>query len=239
MYSMEWFSTFSETIRTDVVEREVDALAGHLPLSAYRRLLDVGCGSGRVAGPLSSRGYLVTGIDINASALRRARRAAPGPRYVALDQQHVGLPGWRFDAALVLWNSVGFVSRTADEITFAGLHRVIRPDGLLALDMYHPQWLVQNADRSSSERGSQSVTWRRWVDEGRLHNRIQYGSGRTDEIDFEVYRPDELGDRVTSIGFELCGSMVWWDETVPPSPDHARYQLLFRRTSKSHAGGAA
>lgn len=230
MYSPEWFSTFSATIPRAAIDREVEALVRLFPVAKYRRLLDVGCGIGRVAGPLASRGYVVTGIDVNLTALHEAHRVAPGPAYVALDQRHVGLPSWRFDAAFVLWNSIGFVSRDVDEITLGGLHRVIRPSGLLALDMYHPAWLVQNAARRSPPQPDETVTARRWLQDGRLHNRIEYPSGRADQIDFHVYTPEELLAAMERLGFELDCSMVWWDPSIAPSEEHARYQMLFRRS---------
>ena len=231
MYSPEWFSTFSATVPPEVVEREVEGLARLFSLPDHRRLLDVGCGIGRVAGPLAARGYSITGIDINTGALRQAQRLAPGPTYVALDQQHVGLPEWQFDGAFVLWNSIGFINRTVDEITLTGLARVIRPDGVLVLDMYHPEWLEQIAPQPSPRQSAPEVTTERWVEAGRLHNRIDYGGGRTDSIDFEIYRPEELVALIEPLGFEFRSNMVWWDSLVSPSSDHARYQSLFRRSS--------
>lgn len=232
MYSADWFSTFSSTIPTEVVDREVAALAGLFAAPEYVRLLDVGCGIGRVAGPLAARGYSVTGIDINVSALRRARRDARGPTYIALDQQYIGEFRWQFDAAFILWNSIGFVSRNVDRTTLTGLHRVIRPDGLLALDMYHPDWLSQNADRPSPRQQRQDVTTRRWLQGGRLHNRIEYSGEHVDDIEFEVYRPEELERAALSAGFEIVSGMVWWDPSVAPGSDHPRYQILFRRPAE-------
>ena len=230
MYSPEWFSTFSATIPPVVIDREVEALAGLFPVAKYRRLLDVGCGIGRVAGPLAALGYVVTGIDVNPTALHEARRVAPGPVYVALDQRHVGLPGWRFDAAFVLWNSIGFISRDVDEATLGGLHSVIRPSGLLALDMYHPAWLAQHGDPPSPQQGDKTATVGRWLQGSRLHNRIEYPSGTVDQIDFDVYAPAELVAVVERLGYKLDRTMVWWDPSIAPSQDHARYQVLFRRT---------
>jgi SAM-dependent methyltransferase len=239
MYSADWFSTFSATIPADVVDREVEALVGLFPAPEYRRLLDVGCGIGRVAGPLATRGYSVTGIDISLTALRQARREAPGPNYVALDQRYVGEFGWRFDAAFILWNSIGFVSREVDRAILSGLHRVLRPDALLALDMYHPDWLIRNVDRPSPHQGGRDVATHRWLRDGRLHNRIEYSRERADHIEFEVYRPEEIEGVATTAGFETMLEMVWWDPSVPPSPDHARYQILFRRAASSRKAYAS
>jgi SAM-dependent methyltransferase len=229
MYSPEWFSTFSSTIPSAVIQREVDALSRLFPLSAYAELLDVGCGIGRIAGPLASRGYRLTGIDIDVSALRQAQQLEPGPTYIAMDQRHVGLPSWRFDAAFLLWNSIGFVSRVEDGATLSGLHSVIRSGGLLALDMYHPGWLELNADQPSPQQGPQTVSTQRWVQNGRLYNHIEYGNGVVDRIDFEVYWPDDLVALAGPLGFQLTQAMVWWDPMISPSQEHARYQLLFRR----------
>lgn len=236
MYSADWFRTFSATIPADAVDREVEALAGLFPAPEHRRLLDVGCGIGRVAGPLAARGYSVTGIDISLTALRQARREAPGPTYVALDQRYVGTLGWRFDGAFVLWNSIGFVSRDVDRTILSGLHHVLRPNALLALDLYHPDWLRRNADRPSPHQGGRDVTTHRWLQDGRLHNRIEYPGERTDHIEFEVYRPEEIKGLAATAGFDTILEMVWWDPSVPPGPDHARYQILFRRPA-DRAGG--
>ena len=87
MYSAAWFETFAATVPTAFTDAEVDGIARVLPAERHPRLLDVGCGIGRVAAPLSRRGYAVVGLDINVDALRHA---APGPTYVALDQRHGG-----------------------------------------------------------------------------------------------------------------------------------------------------
>ena len=100
MFSIEWFETFAAKVSEPILDLEMNGISRTLPLGRYRRILDVGCGIGRVAGPLASRGYLVTGVDVSLDALGVAQTRAPGPRYVALDQRHVGRMGWEFDAAL-------------------------------------------------------------------------------------------------------------------------------------------
>lgn len=229
IYSLEWFETFSATIPTSVIEGEVDRLVGLLPLNEYRRVLDVGCGVGRIAGPMHARGYLVTAIDVNVEALRTARIRAPGPSYVALDQHQVGRLRWRFDAALVLWNSIGFAGRSGDRQTLLGLWTVLRPDGALVLDLYHPGWLRRNEAQRTSERDGVSV--RRWVSGHRCFNEIQYGSGAIDRIDFDVYLPEEIRELAREADFEPGAAMVWWNPEICPGPQHARYQLICRRLS--------
>lgn len=62
------------------------ALAGDV---AGRRILDAGCGSGPLSAALRDRGAIVTGIDISAGMLERARRLGDDAR---LQQADLGSP---------------------------------------------------------------------------------------------------------------------------------------------------
>ncbi len=72
---------------------------------APARVLDAGCGTGRIAVRLHELGYDVVGIDVDASMLEHARLAAP-----ALDWRHADLTtldlGELFDAVLVAGNTI-------------------------------------------------------------------------------------------------------------------------------------
>lgn len=224
MYSMDWFRTFAETIPASRIAAEVDAICGLLPLEAHRRILDIGCGDGRIAAPLQERGYRVTGLDANVDVLRAARRRAPEVRHVALDQRHVGRMRWGFDGALVLWNSLGFADRAADLETLRGVRAVLRPGGRLLLDLYHPDWL--RAEGSGDSRRRDGVSIRRRVRGSRCLSVIRYPSGVTDAIEFEVYLPDEIRGLAREAGLEAGAGMVWWDPSVAPGPESPRYQLV-------------
>jgi len=55
---------------------EVDFLVKELALPPGAAIVDVGCGTGRHAIELASRGYRVTGVDLSAAMLAEARKAA-------------------------------------------------------------------------------------------------------------------------------------------------------------------
>jgi len=227
MYSAEWFETFAATVPAAIIEREIDALVRILPIERYRRVLDVGCGIGRIGGPLSSLGYAVTGVDINIDALRAAKQRWPAAAYVALDQQHTGRMRWEFDGALFMWNSIGFVGRDADLETLVGVASILRARGRVVFDLYHPGWLRQNERSGEPDRGATSV--RRWICGDRCCHEIRYESGRVDDIQFDVYEPDQIRELCRRAGLQSTTEMVWWDPTARPSADAPRYQVICER----------
>ena len=227
MYSAEWFETFAATVPSGIVETEIAGICRALPLGQFPRLLDVGCGIGRIAGPLASRGYAVTGLDVNVDALAMASCRAPGPHYVALDQRHIGQLRWRFDGALFLWNSLGFVGRSTDRETLAAVATVLRPGGQAVLDLYHPEWLLRH--ERAGEPDERGAVVRRWLRDRRCFNEIRYPSGRVDEIRFDVYLPDEMRELADRAGLEPGAAMVGWSLAALPSADAPRYQLVCQR----------
>ncbi len=228
MYSTEWFEAFATHRPVEAERAEFVAIASHIPLRDYPRVLDIGCGVGRIAGPLAARGYTVTGVDVSLPALSVARERAPGPQYIALDQRHVGRMRWEFDAVLVIWNSLGFVDRAADLETVAGFAAVLRPGGKVLFDMYHPDWMRDYA-RSAATAAPQPVSVRRWVDGRRCFHEVRYPSGHTDDIQFELYQPEELSELARAGGLIPGDPMTWWTPGRSPSANDARYQGVCTR----------
>ncbi len=221
MYSLQWFDAFAQPGQSGAAS-EVAAIGRLCPRPAFSRLLEIGCGTGRVSGPLASVGYDVVGIDINEEALRAAEIQAPGPRYLSMDQRDVGTLSLRFDAALLLWNSIGFTSRADDERTLRGVATVIRPGGKFLIDLYHPEWLSDQPDVPVKLSGA---TVRRWMSDARCFHIIEYENGDIDDIQFNVYTPDEIGAMLSDVGLQVQSRMTWWTTERAPTRACARYQL--------------
>ena len=97
------------------------------------RVLDAGCGTGRVALELSSRGVDVVGVDLDADLLERARAKGPGLTWVEADLADLGGVdlGPPFDLVVAAGNVIGFVAadRRADVVSACAHH--LAPGGCL------------------------------------------------------------------------------------------------------------
>lgn len=94
------------------------------------RILDAGCGPGRVADELYARGHLVVGVDVDPVLVEAAEVDHPGPRYEVADLSTLRpLPEAPFDAAVIAGNVLVFVApgtestvlaRVADQLVDGG-----------------------------------------------------------------------------------------------------------------------
>ncbi|MBN9334456.1 class I SAM-dependent methyltransferase [Devosia sp.] len=124
--------------RDEAMERfYVEATGG-----AARSVLELACGSGRVALPLAESGARVTAGDLSKTMLEQARTAAKrdGSRveFLELDMRDFDL-GRQFDAIVVAANSLMHLL-TAEDLggTFDAIRRHLAPNGVLAFDVFVP-----------------------------------------------------------------------------------------------------
>jgi ubiquinone/menaquinone biosynthesis C-methylase UbiE len=127
----EWDATIAETV------------GGYL--GTRQRVLDAGCGYGRMSGLLRDRGYQVVGMDLSESLLRSGRDSlAPGekPRVPFVVGNMIQLPfkAGCFDAVVCLWSAfqeiLGPLHQTA---VLAGFHRVLDAGGLCLIEGRPPR----------------------------------------------------------------------------------------------------
>jgi ubiquinone/menaquinone biosynthesis C-methylase UbiE len=138
------------------------------------RLLDLGCGTGRLLVALARRGYRVLGVDLSPEMLRVAaeKAAAAGVSVDLLRANLTELDALRdgaFDYAACLFSTLGMV-RGADNRRQAVGHafRVLRPGGVFVLhvhnrwfNFWNPEgrkWLLRDLwGRGDGERGDRTM----------------------------------------------------------------------------------
>jgi SAM-dependent methyltransferase len=107
-------------------------------------VLDVPCGTGRIAVPLAERGFTVAGLDISGTVLARAREDGPGLDFRQGDMRELPWADGSFDAVLNFWTAFGyFESQDEDERVLAEFARVLGPGGVFVLDTVNQLALIR------------------------------------------------------------------------------------------------
>jgi SAM-dependent methyltransferase len=109
------------------------------------RLIDLGCGTGRVAVPMAQSGHRVVGVDLSAEMLCVAGEKAAAAR-VRLDRLQVNivdlacLLDQSFDHAVCLFATLGMVAGpNARRRAIAETYRLLKPGGIFVFHV-HARW---------------------------------------------------------------------------------------------------
>src|SRR3954471_16550525 len=97
------------------------------------RVLDAGCGTGRVAIRLDQLGYRCVGVDVDAAMLAEARRAAPHLEWVQADLSEYDPAEERFDLVVAAGNVLPLVDRGTEARVIVNLANALVTGGLLVM----------------------------------------------------------------------------------------------------------
>jgi SAM-dependent methyltransferase len=149
----------------DETAAQIEVVLEHLPASGGR-VLDLGCGAGRIGGPVAAAGHEVLGVDSDPSQAS-VFEAAVGDcgRFVVgeLAGPHPATPGG-YDAVLLLGNVLMTVREPATlRAIFAAVEQVLAPDGVVIIDDFaEAGWDEIAAGRWADgldESGSMQMVW--------------------------------------------------------------------------------
>ncbi|MCS6852255.1 MAG: class I SAM-dependent methyltransferase [Gemmataceae bacterium] len=129
------------------------------------RLIDLGCGTGRLLIPFAQRGFWVLGVDLSAEMLRVAadKAQAAGVHVHLLRANLVQLEAitdGAFDYAACLFNTLGMIDGPANrQRVLDHAYRLLRPGGIFIghvhnrwFNLWDPQgrrWVLRNLVRSA------------------------------------------------------------------------------------------
>lgn len=125
-----------DTITAPFVETriETDFLEKVLREHNAKSVLDIGCGTGRHAIPLSKRGFRVTGIDSSRAMIRIAKAKTLKQRsrcqFLVRDCKKIGLAN-SFEAAYCMWNTFYLLPYRS---MLKSLHKALKEGGIFIID---------------------------------------------------------------------------------------------------------
>lgn len=116
-----------------------EATAGFVAERTGGPVLELGSGTGRLAGPLAARGVPVVGLDASVAMLRRSRASHPAVPVVAADMAEPPVRAESFGAVLVAFNTLfNLPSGALQRRALAGAARAVRADGLVVVEAFVP-----------------------------------------------------------------------------------------------------
>lgn len=211
-----------------------------------RRLLDVGCGTGKSFLPMLERGWEVTACDISASMLELARAKARGAaRLSVADMRKLPILG-EFDLVWALDDAINYLL-SVDELgeALSGMRANLAPGGLLMFDVNTLQtYRTFFAEEQRVERGGRQLVWRGQgsaeappgsISEARFE--IGAGQGGTDtetHVHHQRHFPEaEVLEQLTAAGLECLDVYGHGFDAVPKQPVeelvHSKIVFIARR----------
>lgn len=129
----QWFLQRFRDMRAagkDIVgeARLVDAMA---PRGS--RILDAGCGSGRIGGPLAALGHTVVGIDVDPVLIEAAKEDFPDVTWRVGDLAELDPAAWwadeKFDIAVAAGNVLPFLAPSTRRTVLTNIRGALAPGG--------------------------------------------------------------------------------------------------------------
>ena len=159
--SPRWFTETDEGHSQSYIERmrglasEGEDLAGEARLidamvKPRSRILDAGCGPGRVGAALFARGHEVVGVDVDPELIAAAREDHPGPIWIMSDLATLELAALGepepFDAVVIAGNVLAFVAPETETQVLARLAAHLVPDGFAVTGFHTDRYNITEFD---------------------------------------------------------------------------------------------
>jgi SAM-dependent methyltransferase len=236
-----WQILYSDPISPEQTARECAFIAGVVPLETHPRLLDLACETGRHSLSIASLGYTVTGVDIDPRVLQVARDRAVelGVEVELVEADLHDLRGLAepFDAIILFWQSFGFFSNEAQSGLFTEIHRLLRTDGVLILDVFNRLHYTRGGGNVTQFAAGAPTRTSAWSETERITEMLGYEEDRSmderrmvDLLDPHLFTLGEIAGIAHNHGLQLVLSCSGYDPKIAATAEHPKMQLVFRRS---------
>ncbi|ALE92259.1 SAM-dependent methyltransferase [Arthrobacter alpinus] len=124
-----WFIARFAGVRAEGLDLDGEARLADALASRSSRILDAGCGTGRVGGELARRGHRVVGVDLDAELIEAARLDYPDVDWRLGDLSTLSLPGEEFELIVCAGNVLPFLAPGTAASVLTGFRDHLAPGG--------------------------------------------------------------------------------------------------------------
>jgi 2-polyprenyl-3-methyl-5-hydroxy-6-metoxy-1,4-benzoquinol methylase len=125
----QWYVERFRALAREGADLEGEARLVDAMVERGSRVLDAGCGTGRLAGALHGRGHHVVGVDADPELVAAAEADHPGPSYVVADLAAMDLGAELFDLVVCAGNVMVFLAPGSERMVLERLRDHTRPGG--------------------------------------------------------------------------------------------------------------
>ena len=183
----EWFEEFFNGLYQDVLPKQFDPGRSVEQARTVKRLLkvrkgqcvcDLACGHGRLTIPLAQMGLEMTGLDLTAAFLKKARRFARQNgvdiRFIHRDMRDIDFQS-QFDAVFNWFTSFGYFNDRENLDVCKRVYGALKPGGRFLIESLNQSWLlvhwrptlkqtlgevaITTCNRWNARRGTAVSTW--------------------------------------------------------------------------------
>jgi len=160
---------------TPLLDLDLQFAQRHFPTPG--RLIDLGCGTGRLLLTFAARGYACLGVDLSAPMLAvvNEKAAHAGLAVAVLKANLVELdevPAATFDYAACLFSTLGMIRGPDNRRQFLGhVRRILKPGGVFVLHAHNVRYrLGRGLGRRGPEKGDRTMPQHRGGAELTIHH---------------------------------------------------------------------
>ena len=142
----EWYVERFRTMAAEGEDLGGEARLVDAMLPPRSRVLDAGCGPGRVGAVLHERGHTVVGVDVDPVLIEAAEADHPGPRWLVADLAELDLPDEEpFAGAVLAGNVMVFLAPGTEADVLRRVAAHVEPDGFVVTGFHVNRELALDA----------------------------------------------------------------------------------------------
>lgn len=162
------------------------------------RVLDIGCGTGRVTRHLQNLGFSTVGIDLAPEAVKVCKQLGLKEAYV-MSADKLEFPDSEFDTVILFGNNFGILG---DEVRIIDmlrtLHRITTPDGIILAGSAN----IENTDDPGHLKYHE-MNLSKGRPKGLVRIRVKYKEIVDDWFELRLAMPDEMESIAKQAGWKM------------------------------------